>query len=80
MVMDCPKQLSNTARLVQHSAHVESILAVQAQQRQQELEKRGYRVLRFPNGIVLKAPADFVKKVGECIAELEQRRLKELRR
>jgi len=49
------------------------------QQRDEELEKKGYRVLRFPNGIVLKAPTEFVKKVGECIAELEQSRLKELR-
>ena len=47
--------------------------------RDAELEKRGYRVLRFPTGIVLKAPTEFVKKVGECIDELEQRWLKELR-
>jgi len=47
--------------------------------RDQELEKRGYRVLRFPNGIVLKAPEEFLKKVGECIDELEQSRLKRLR-
>ena len=47
--------------------------------RDQELERRGYRVLRLPNGIVLKAPADFVKKVGEVIAELKQNQLKELR-
>ena len=47
-------------------------------QRDQLLLKQGYRVLRFPNGIVLKAPTEFVKKVGECIAEVEQRRLKEL--
>ena len=46
--------------------------------RDQELEEQGYRVLRFPNGIVLKAPTEFVKKVGECIAELEQSRLNEL--
>jgi len=47
--------------------------------RDQELEKTGYRVLRFPNGIVLKAPTEFVKKVGECVAELEQTRLNEIR-
>ena len=48
-------------------------------QRDAELEKKGYRVLRFPNGIVLKAPTEFVKKVGECIADLERSRLEELR-
>ena len=44
-------------------------------QRDLQLESLGYRVLRFPNGIVLKAPAAFVKKVSESIAELEQSRL-----
>ena len=48
-------------------------------QRGQELEKRGYRVLRVPNGMVLKAPTEFVKKIRECIAQLEQARLEELR-
>ena len=48
-------------------------------QRDLQLESLGYRVLRFPNGIVLKAPSEFVKKVRECIAELEQARLKEFR-
>ena len=48
-------------------------------QRDQELEKRGYRVLRVPNGMVLKAPTEFVKKIRECIAQLEQARLEELR-
>ena len=43
-------------------------------QRDRELEKRGYRVLRFPNGMVLKAPTEFVKKIRECIAQLEQTR------
>src|SRR5262245_63925580 len=32
-----------------------------------KLEKQGYRVLRFPNGIVLKAPTEFIRRVGECI-------------
>jgi very-short-patch-repair endonuclease len=45
-----------------------------------ELEKQGYRVLRFPNGIVLNAPLEFVRKIRECIAQLEQARLNELRR
>jgi very-short-patch-repair endonuclease len=53
--------------------------ATSDQQRQQELEKRGYGVLRFPNGIVLKTPSEFVRKVAECIAELELRRSKEPR-
>jgi very-short-patch-repair endonuclease len=49
-------------------------------QRDRELEKNGYRVLRFPNGIVLKAPTEFVSKVRERIAQLEQARLSEYRR
>jgi very-short-patch-repair endonuclease len=42
--------------------------------RDRELESEGYRVLRFPNGLVLKAPSEFANKVRECIAELEQAR------
>jgi len=49
-------------------------------QRDRQLEKRGYRVLRFPNGIVLKAPQEFVKRIQECIAQLEQARLNAFRR
>jgi very-short-patch-repair endonuclease len=44
------------------------------------LEKRGYHVLRFPNGMVLKAPTEFLKKIRERITQLEQARLEELRR
>jgi hypothetical protein len=33
-----------------------------------------------PNGTVLKAPAEFVQKIREYIAQLDQVRLKELRR
>ena len=62
------------------AGHAYKSQATSDQQRRQELEKRGYRVLRFPNGIVLKAPEEFVKRVGECIADLELSRLKELRR
>jgi very-short-patch-repair endonuclease len=54
--------------------------AARDRERDHKLMEKGYRVLRFPNGIVLKAPAEFVKKVGEVIAELEQGRLEELRR
>jgi len=36
--------------------------------------RKGYRLLRFPNGIVLKAPTEFVKRICECIAQLEQGR------
>jgi very-short-patch-repair endonuclease len=49
-------------------------------QRDRELEKRGYHVLRFPNGMVLKAPTEFLKKIRERITQLEQARLEELRR
>jgi very-short-patch-repair endonuclease len=62
------------------AGHAREVQAKSDRQRDMELAKRGYRVLRFPNGIVLKGPAEFVKKVGECLAELEQRRLNELRR
>ena len=60
------------------TGHAYASQAKSDRQRDAELEKQGYRVLRFPNGIVLKAPTEFMKKVGEGIAELEQRRLKEL--
>jgi very-short-patch-repair endonuclease len=61
------------------AGHAHASRATRDQQRDQELEKRGYRVLRFPNGIVLKAPTEFVKKIQEGIAQLEQVRLNELR-
>jgi very-short-patch-repair endonuclease len=48
--------------------------------RDRELERRGFRVLRFPNGMVLKAPAEFERRVQECMAELEQVRLEKFRR
>jgi very-short-patch-repair endonuclease len=62
------------------AGHAHESQATRDRQRDRELEKRGYRVLRFPNGIVLKAPTEFVKKIQECIAQLEQVRLNELRR
>ena len=37
--------------------------------RDEELARRGYRVLRFPNGIVLKAPREFVNRIRECIED-----------
>ena len=36
--------------------------AAKDRQRDQQLEEQGYRVLRFPNGIVLKAPTEFVEE------------------
>jgi len=60
------------------SGHAFKSQASSDQRRDQEFERCGYRVLRFPNGIVLKAPAEFLKKVSECIAALEQARLNEL--
>ena len=48
--------------------------------RDRELENRGSRVLRFPNRIVLKAPREFVRKIRECIAQLQEARLKKFRR
>ncbi len=61
------------------AGHAHDSQAKRDRQRDQELEKEGSRVLRFPNGIVLKAPTEFVKRVRECIVALEQARLKELR-
>jgi very-short-patch-repair endonuclease len=61
------------------AGHAYETQAKNDQLRDLELERQGYRVLRFPNGIVLKAPAEFVKKVRECIAELKQARLNAIR-
>jgi very-short-patch-repair endonuclease len=61
------------------AGHAHNSQTKRDRQRDQELEKEGYRVLRFPNGIVLKAPTEFVKKVCECIGQLEEARLNELR-
>jgi very-short-patch-repair endonuclease len=62
------------------AGHAYETQAKKDRQRDRELENRGYRVLRFPNGMVLKAPTEFVKKIRECIAQLEQHRLEALRR
>jgi very-short-patch-repair endonuclease len=61
------------------AGHAHRSQAMRDRRRDQELEKGGYRVLRFPNGIVLKAPTEFVRKIQECIAQLEQVRWKKLR-
>jgi very-short-patch-repair endonuclease len=62
------------------AGHAHQSQASRDHQRDRELEERGYHMLRFPNGIVLKAPTEFVKKIRECIAQLEQARLDDLRR
>ncbi|MCI0626687.1 MAG: endonuclease domain-containing protein [Acidobacteria bacterium] len=62
------------------AGHAYGFQAKRDRQRDRELEERGYRVLRVPNGMVLKAPTEFVKKIRERIAQLEQARLDELRR
>jgi very-short-patch-repair endonuclease len=46
--------------------------------RQRYLEGLGYRVARFSNGTVLKAPGESTSKVKELIAELEDLRISEL--
>ena len=46
------------------AGHAHESQATRDRQRDRELEKGGYRVLRFPNGIVLKAPTEFVRKRG----------------
>ena len=62
------------------AGHAHESQATRDRQRDRELEKRGYRVVRFPNGIVLKSPTEFAKKIREYIAQLEEARLNELRR
>ena len=62
------------------AGHAHESQVTRDRQRDRELEKGGYRVLRFPNGMVLKAPTEFVRKIRECIAQLEEARLNELRR
>ena len=62
------------------AGHAYESKATRDRHRDQELERRGYRVLRIPNGMVLKASAEFVRRIQECIAQLEQARLNELRR
>ena len=62
------------------AGHAHQSQGTRDQQRDRELEKRGYHMLRFPNGIVLKAPTEFVEKIRECIAQLEHARLDDLRR
>ncbi len=61
------------------AGHAQESQGTRDRQRDQELEKRGYRVLRFPNGIILKAPTEFLNKIQESIAQMEQARLNELR-
>jgi len=46
--------------------------------RQSYLETLGYRVARFSNGVLLKAPEVFVSEVKDLIAELEDLRIPEL--
>ena len=62
------------------AGHAYESQAMKDRERDRELVNRGYRVLRFPNGIVLKAPMEFVKRILDCIAQLEEARLNELRR
>ena len=45
------------------AGHAYKSQAARDQQRDRVLEKGGYRVLRFPNGIVLRAPVEFVRKI-----------------
>ena len=60
--------------------HAYKIQATRDRERDHELEKQGFRVLRFPNGIVLKAPTEFARKVEQCIREMEEARLSNVRR
>jgi len=62
------------------AGHAYRSQAKRDRQRDLELEKRGYHVLRFPNGLVLKALTEFVNEIWKCIVKLEQARLNQLRR
>ena len=60
------------------SVHAQPSKIAQDAKRQEYLEGLGYKVIRFPNGIVLKAPWEFVSRVKELITELEHLRIREL--
>jgi very-short-patch-repair endonuclease len=60
------------------SVHAQPSKVPHDAKRQQYLEGLGYTVVRFPNAIVLKAPEEFVSKVKDLIAELEDLRIREL--
>ena len=60
------------------AGHAFAAQAARDLKRDQELEKRGYRILRVPNGMVLKAPTAFVRKIHECISQMEQARIDEV--
>ena len=62
------------------AGHAHQSQATRDRLRDGELEKRGYHILRFANGIVLKAPTEFVKRICDCISQLEQARLDDLPR
>ena len=57
------------------TVHNQPSKVAQDAKRQRYLESLGYRVARFPNGIVLKAPKEFVSRVKELISELEDLRI-----
>jgi very-short-patch-repair endonuclease len=60
------------------SVHAQPSEGVHDSRRQQYLEDLDYGVVRFPNGIVLKSPEEFVSGVKELIAELEGLRIRGL--
>jgi very-short-patch-repair endonuclease len=60
------------------AGHAFESQAKRDRRRDGELERKGCRVLRFPNGLVLKAPSEFVNKVRDSITALEQARLDEV--
>ena len=62
------------------SVHAQPSKIAQDAKRQEYLEGLGYKVIRFPNGIVLKGPQEFVRRVMEFITELEDLRVVELTR
>jgi very-short-patch-repair endonuclease len=62
------------------SIHAQPSNVPRGANRQRYLEGLGYRVARFSNGTVLKAPGEFMSKVKELIAELEDLRISELKK
>ncbi len=51
-------------------AHSQPSQVVRDMQRQANLERLGYKVLRLPNGLVQKDPDAFVGKVVRCVSSL----------
>ncbi len=53
------------------SVHAQPSQAVRDARRDNYLKRLGYAVLRLPDGIVLEAPDEFMRRVEDCVWSLE---------